>query len=240
MATPDPAMADYLRFHAPRFAHVLKALRPYVRPGQRVLDIGWSRLTSDIHAQFGVTVDALGFDADGPIATGRYYHFDLNDCQHGTRCRTDLPQYDAIVFAEVIEHLHTAPTLVLRWLADRLVPGGIMLIQTPNAVALPRRVKMALGYHPFERIREDATNPGHFREYTAAELAADARAVGLSVESVGIHSYFDFRYARHGATRSREKILGAVKNIAYPLLPSSMRPGLTVIVRSPLAAARAA
>jgi SAM-dependent methyltransferase len=229
----DDVMRDYLRFHAPRFDHVLRTLQPHLQPGRRVLDIGWSDLTRQIHFHFGVQVDALGFDADGPLPSGRYYHFDLNRTQTPAACRHDLPAYDAIVFAEVLEHLHTSPALVLGWLAGLLRPGGVLLVQTPNAVALPRRVKMLFGRNPFELIREDATNPGHFREYTAVELARYAVGAGLAVESVSSHSYFDFRYARHGAVTRADRWLGAVKNALYPWLPGGLRPGLTAVFRRP-------
>jgi hypothetical protein len=214
----------------------LQQLRRHIQPRQRVLDIGRSRLTDMIAERFHVRVDALGFDTDGPISTGRYYQFDLNDCQHPNRLRTDLPAYDAIVFAEVLEHLHTSPTLVLNYLADLLSPGGIMIVQTPNAVALPRRAAMLLGRNPFERIREDASNPGHFREYTADELRVYATGAGLDVEQVVQKSYFDYRYAHHGKTHSNKQLFVAnCKNWIYPILPPSFRPGLTCIARKPSA-----
>ncbi len=236
----DPAMADYLRFHAPRFDYVLQVLKGRLQPGQRVLDIGWSQLSNRIHQEFGVVVDALGFDDDGPIPTGRYYHFDLNHCQSAQQWRRDLPTYDAIVFAEVLEHLHTSPALVLQFLTTMLKPGGLLVIQTPNAVALPRRIKMLLGRNPFELIRDDASNPGHFREYTANEVRTYGKSVGLDLEELAIRSYFDFRYARHGGTTPLTRTLGAIKNVVYPCLPPTMRPGLTAIFRRPALASRAA
>ena len=139
--------------------------------------------------------------------------------------------YDAIIFAEVMEHLHTSPRLVLQYLTSLLRPGGILIVQTPNAVALPRRVKMLLGWNPFELIRDDASNPGHFREYTADELCNYAVTVGLSVESIECRSYFDYRFARHGATTLFVRGIGNIKNYVYPVLPASLRPGLTAILR---------
>ena len=86
-----------------------------------------SRLTEMIYERFGGPVDAMGFADDHPIDSGDYYHFDLNDCQHDERCREDLPKYDAIVFAEVLEHLaHVAEIgygllgwYLTRWCDDR-------------------------------------------------------------------------------------------------------------------------
>lgn len=233
-------MADYLRFHGPRFSYVLNCLSQYLQPTMRVLDIGKSRLTDMIHERYGVTVDALGFDNNRSIASGRYYSFDLNECQDRSRWRCDLPKYDIIIFAEVIEHLHTAPSLVLGFLSQLLQPGGIIVIQTPNAVALPRRAKMLFGRNPFELIREDVTNPGHFREYTARELIAYATNLGLQVERINCCSYFDYRFAHHGKTPSRSaQFIGSIKNFIYPLLPAGLRPGLTCIARK-LAARQAA
>lgn len=224
-------MADYLRFHKPRFDFVLDLLAKRLKPAQRVLDIGWSELSNQIHRRFGVAVDALGFDPDGPIPSGRYYQFDLNRCQKPQDWRRDMQAYDAIVFAEVLEHLHTSPALVLGFLATLLKPDGFILLQTPNAVALPRRLKMLLGRNPFELIRADATNPGHFREYTAQEIRDYAVELGLRVEQIALCSYFDFRFARHGKTTRQDRLVGRCKNAIYPCLPATFRPGLTALLR---------
>ena len=91
-AVVDPAMADYLRFHGPRFEYLLRLLEDYVRRESRVLDIGMSRLTEMIHERFGCMVDAMGFGDDRAIEFGDYYHFDLNDCQFAGRCRRRIVQ----------------------------------------------------------------------------------------------------------------------------------------------------
>jgi SAM-dependent methyltransferase len=232
----DAVAVDYARFHAPRYAYLLRLLDGRVPSDGRVLDVGWSNLTGDIHERFGVAVDALGFDADGRIASGDYYHFDLNDCQFRDRWRNDLPEYEVIVFAEVLEHLHTSPALVLGYLARHVKPGGSIIVQTPNAAAVQRRVKLLLGRNPYELIREDATNPGHFREYTGRELRAYAEAVGMRCERVEYRSYFDNRYSRHGAAPTRRgRLAGTLKNWLYPVLPPTWRPGLTAVLRKPAA-----
>lgn len=86
-----------------------------------------------------------------------------------------------VVFAEVIEHLYASPRLVLRFLHHLLSGAGVLLIQTPNAASLTKRVKLLAGSNPYEKIREDATNPGHFREYTASELREYASSEGFEV-----------------------------------------------------------
>jgi SAM-dependent methyltransferase len=227
----------YLAFHAPRYVFALDTLVrhiPATGPGARVLDVGPSKLTTLIHEALGnrVPVDSLGFAPDGASPTGQHYCFDLNDVEARGRWRSDLPAYDAVVMAEVIEHLHVAPTHVLAFLRSLLRPGGVLLLQTPNAVALHQRLEMLLGRHPYELIREDPKDPGHFREYTAAELRAYARAAGFAVEDCAYRTYFDYRFARHRASDPRRPVwyLGAV-NLAYALVPPRLKPGLSLVLK---------
>jgi hypothetical protein len=166
--------AAYAAFHAPRFEFLIDVVaRSLGRGVARLLDIGQSPLTPLLARRLGVAVDALGLEPDGPLPSGRQYHFDLNHCQDRCSWRTELGPYPAIVFAEVIEHLHTAPELVLAYLHHLLEPGGMIFIQTPNAASLRKRLTLLLGRNPYQKIRSDPSNPGHFREYTADELEID-------------------------------------------------------------------
>jgi SAM-dependent methyltransferase len=224
----------YSLLHAPRYAELLTLLDEYIRPESKVLDIGRSRLTGLIKETYGVTVDSLGFTRDGPTAEGTNYWYDLNRAQDPERWRRDLSGYDVIVMAEVIEHLYTAPTLVLRYLHSLLAEGGVLVVQTPNAVALHKRMKMLVGRHPFEKIREEAANPGHFREYTRTELAAAAEAAGFRVERWMAKAYFDYRYvaAVHGKPDDRRlRVAGNLLNAAYVAVPPRLRPGQTTVLR---------
>jgi hypothetical protein len=219
----------YTAFHAPRYAHVLQTLAEHgVSSTTRVLDIGRSRLTELIAERFGCLVDSLGFGRDAPTPQGRHHEFDLNRSQRREDWRTDLPQYDVIVMAEVIEHLYTAPQFVLGFIATLMAPDGLLLVQTPNAADLSRRIKLLLGRNPYELIRLDPTNPGHFREYTPSELRRLAEGAGLEVERLSMHFYFDMRFGLHGETGNfPQPVFGAVKNLVYSLLPPPLRWGMT-------------
>ena len=73
--------------------------------------------------------------------------------------------------AEVIEHLYTAPEIVLKCIKKIIKQNGYFIIQTPNAASLSKRMKLMFqGRNPYEMIRVDHNNPGHFREYTVDEL----------------------------------------------------------------------
>ncbi len=223
----------YVAFHRPRFQFLVDTVRLYAtRPGCRLLDIGASRLTSLLATELNVEVDCLGLDADGQIHDTRHHRFDLNDAQDRSRWRTDIGPYDIIVFAEVIEHLYTAPELVLAYLKDLLVPGGVLLVQTPNAVALRKRAKLLLGRNPFERIRTDRSNPGHFREYTLSELREILLGAGFAIDRVWMKYYFDARYARHDAgDEPASHLSGSIKNTLYRFLPGSLQEGITIAAR---------
>jgi SAM-dependent methyltransferase len=213
----DPAQraewSHYLDYHARRYA-VLMDVVASANP-HRVLNVG-PMFETHLLRSTGATVDTLGF-ANPPFAPRegeRHIELDLNRPD-----RDGDGSYDAIVMAEVIEHLHTSPVVVLRHLAGWLRPGGTLVIQTPNAVALHKRVRMALGRNPLEPIRDDSGNPGHFHEYTLPELTGAATAAGLAVAGVRAENYFG---SSPGARAYAA--LGRV-------LPRGLRHGLTVWVR---------
>jgi 2-polyprenyl-3-methyl-5-hydroxy-6-metoxy-1,4-benzoquinol methylase len=125
--------------------------------------------------------------------------------------------YDLVVMAEVIEHLPVSPSHVFSFLASLLRPGGYLLLQTPNACSLSKRLKMLIGRNPFELIRDDLHNPGHFREYTMRELAGYAGAAGFNVRRVTTANYF-----------SGERLHSRVAAGISFALPAPLRNGITM------------
>ena len=188
----------YVAYHAPRYATLLSLLSKYEPWGDRTtLDIGRSVLTDLIRTTFGISVDTLGFEPDDRSPAGNHYQFDLNHAQDKGRWRSDMPTYDLIVMGEVIEHVHTSPRLVLSFVAQLMAPGGVLVVQTPNAAVLHKRFRLLVGRNPYNLISEDVTSPAHFREYTVRELTDYAQLVGLEVEKSLYGSYFDYRYKGH-------------------------------------------
>ena len=219
----------YVAFHAPRYAALLRLLDAYVTAESLILDVGRSRLTEMMHNRFRARTDTLGFVGDEASPEGTNWWFDLNRASDERSWRTDLPKYDVIVMAEVIEHLHTAPRPVLAFLRSLLKPAGVLVIQTPNAVALHKRLEMAIGRNPYERIREGQEDPGHFREYTKAELEELVREAGFRVESWHAYAYLDYRYVRHDVDRPNRAAV--LVNLVYLIAPPRLRPGQTLVAR---------
>ena len=222
----------YLAYHAPRYRYLLEVASRHLPPtGARVLEIGPSPLGALIASTLGRAVDSLGLEpeADGP--RGHHFHFDLNRCPDATG-PSGIPRYDLVVFAEVIEHLHTSPVHTLGFVRGLVADGGTLLLQTPNAASLPKRLKLLAGRNPYELIRPDGANPGHFREYTLAELEAYARQARFEVVEVARRFYFDARFAHHGEGGSRpQPFVGAIKNGVYRALPRFLREGVTLVLR---------
>jgi SAM-dependent methyltransferase len=164
----------------------------------------------------GATVDTFGFTHPlfPPRPHERHVDADLNDTAAGGD-----GSYDLVVMAEVIEHLHAAAAGVLRGLASWLRPDGALIVQTPNAVALHKRLRMLAGRNPLEPIRADPANPGHFHEYTLGELRDAAADAGLAVAGWRADNYFG---AGH-----RARAYAALGRV----LPPSLRHGITIWAR---------
>jgi SAM-dependent methyltransferase len=209
----------YLRTHRERYALLLGLVRS-LNP-ETILVVGpghESLLLRDVTATG--KVDTLGWaDHRYPRNEGeQHLQHDLNDADH-----PELEPYDVIVCAEVIEHLHVSAVPVFRYLAGALAPDGRLIVQTPNATAMPKRLRMLFGRNPYEPLRDEepSPNPGHFHEYTVAEMRDTLEAAGLAVERLVTANYFD-----HGSWKNRAyRALG-------PLLPGTLREGITVVARS--------
>jgi hypothetical protein len=185
---------------------------------QRILVVGPSYETRMLREELPeATVDTLGwYDDRFPLREGeQHVELDLNDAD-----RPPLEPHDVVICSEVIEHLQVAPVPVLRYLGDALTDDGRLILQTPNAASLPNRLRLLLGRNPYEAIREEPRNPGHFHEYTVSELRDAVTAAGLEVERVLTANYFD-----HGSRKNR------AYRAAGRVLPGTLREGITMIAR---------
>jgi SAM-dependent methyltransferase len=222
----SPTEREYVQYHGRRLVAILRLVERFVREriAQRgrpvkLLDVGPHFLTRCLHDLFGkdVEIHTLGYRHPGLVAesmVARHHQYDLDQAQRRElwlRCEG----HDLIVMAEVIEHLHTSPNLVLQFMRSLLRDGGVLIVQTPNAVSLQRRLGVLWGRNPYDLIRDDTLNPGHFREYTAAELTQYCRSNGLQDVVTIKQSYWP--------TTALRRLAGAV----FP----NLREGLLVAAR---------
>jgi len=228
----------YTGFHLPRYAYLLEIVEPLlaVREPRVVLDVGLSAFATVLRERYRQRVDTLdlvqaeaglrGFKPESPEA-GEHFVFDLNDLEGGGD-PPDMPKYDVVLLCEVLEHLRISATYVFRFLANLLKPCGALVVQTPNAAAIGKRVKLMVGQNPYGLIGEDPRNPLHFREYTLRELQRFGVEAGLAIISSRYADYFDVRY-RHGGGRGG--LESRLWKTANQLAPPSWRPGMTVVFR---------
>jgi hypothetical protein len=226
----DQARSDeerkYLRTHSRRYEFLVAALSRVadrLSPPVRLLDVGPSYETALIRGLFpGIRVDTLGFhDSRFPLRDGEaHMELDLNEAADPERWPS-LEPYQVIVCAEVIEHLYTSPVHVLRMFRSFLEPNGSVLIQTPNAAAMARRLWLLAGRNPFELLREDLHHAGHFREYTLDELAQLAHRSGFAVVTAERQNYF-----LSGSRKNRLLVDAGF------VLPSPLRQAITIELRS--------
>jgi len=214
----SPEEQVYLRTHRRRYALLLDLVGELAP--KRILVVGPSFESELLRERFpDATVNTLGWqDHRFPLREGeQHVQLDLNAADHPA-----LEPHDVVVCCEVIEHLHVPAAGVLRYLATGLTSEGRLIVQTPNATALPKRVRMLLGRNPYEPLRDEPANPGHFHEYTVPELRAAVEEAGLEVARLVTANYFD-----HGSRKNR-----AYRRVGR-LLPTTLREGITVVARAP-------
>lgn len=188
--------AEYLEFHRDRMVYNLEFIGTQIQSGKplRVLEFGPHLLTRLLDAQYGdqLQIQTLGYRYERmmtPSMLATHVDFDFNDLQFPEKW-PQIGPFDLIVFCEVIEHLYTAPSIVLKYLHSILAPGGKVMCSTPNAVSFSKRTQMFLGRNPFEKIRERRELMGHVREYTATELKNYFVQAGFRMERFEINNYW--------------------------------------------------
>jgi SAM-dependent methyltransferase len=198
---------SYVRTHAKRFAymlHEIKKIRASIKNQVTTLDIGPSFFTELYTVEFPNDIlHTLGFDSEESrgghfpreINYNKSFHstYDLNDSRYSRPLPDNLPKFDIVIMAEVIEHLYTSPEIVLKCIKKTIKQNGYFIIQTPNAASLSKRMKLMFeGKNPYELIRTDYHNPGHFREYTEKELKNIFINLSLKINKFETTNYIKF------------------------------------------------
>jgi len=105
---------------------------------------------------------------------------DYKECDVGAEA---LPfpdnQFDFVTYTDVMEHHSFSPKRVLREIHRVLIPGGRVIVVTPNHASIYNRLKLLFGGsvnddfdYFFDVCVNERIYDGHHREYTRAEMRA--------------------------------------------------------------------
>jgi SAM-dependent methyltransferase len=141
----------------------------------------------------------------------QFHHIDISTCD----LRDSYPKnsVDVITSYHCLEHLHQSPRFVLESAIDVLRPGGLLLVEVPNAVNILKRLKVLAGYTNYEPFSDyfDASNfTGHIREYSVGDLTALARRLKMETFNIYGRNWYGTLYDKFGDnffSRSLDKIL---------------------------------
>lgn len=218
--------------------HLLSTVSP--SDGVRLLDIGCGALDKTGALQL------LGFECYACDDFGDPWHRrddnlerllafarDLGIHVHVQDATYSIPwdegSFDVVTLVSVIEHLAESPREILNVAGRYLRAGGTLIVVTPNAVNLRKRIDVLRGrsnYPPFEAFYESIGMwRGHIREYTVRELTEAVRWSGF--EPVVTTTF-------HGMTE--RKIPNSAVRGAYRLLTApgkGLRDSLFVAARKP-------
>ena len=227
----DLKQSGYFLYHAPRYEVLMEKIHEYHTESSKILEIGRSRFSKMAYNFFGADIDSMGFGKDRKTLTGYHYQFDLNHTQDPVKWRKDLPKYDIILFAEVIEHLNTNPLQVMQFLKTLLTKEGVIILQTPNAGAFHKKIQRLTFSNLYSLISGNSSDPGHFKEYTASEISDYCCKAGFEIKEMSFENYFDYRYIDHANGQLTKKSRYRLVNMLYSMLPKHLRPGIGFIIK---------
>lgn len=155
--------------------------------GQRLLDVGCDTggFLQAATQEFGIV--PIGIDAASrAVAAARQQGIEayLTPIE---RAPEHLKDFRLITVIDLIEHV-IDPTGFLREIRERLRPGGLVYLETPNIQSAVYRIGGGLGRLTGRRptaILERLFPPQHVQYFTVTSLAGLARAVGLEVVRIG-------------------------------------------------------
>jgi len=96
--------------------------------------------------------------------------------------------FDYVTYLDVIEHHPHSPKRVLQEIHRVLMPGGCVIITTPNQASIYNRLQLLAGRSisdPFDYFFQQTSQmtpyPGHHREYVRSELRSALASSGFHV-----------------------------------------------------------
>lgn len=175
-----PNVYTFKDFEGSSHRILLDLVRRFARRGGTLLDLGAAggelggALRSDFQETFGFeyNVDCL------PTLRPAFDHVVITDLEKLKRLPTNM---DAIVLADVLEHLRDASNL-LGLVRQSLGPNGRVFISVPNIANVTVRLGLLFGV--FEYRERGILDNTHLRFYTMRTIRREVEAAGFRVLAV--------------------------------------------------------
>lgn len=170
-----PENVDYLQANIEQEKYKIELIQRYKKQG-RLLEIGPSLGTfSYLAKQSGFDVEAIEMDSKCSAFLNEVVGIPTINSADATCAIKPLPNFDVITLWHVIEHMPN-PWITLEKISEKINPGGILILATPNPDAFQFRV---LG-----RYWPHVDAPRHLMLIPIPLLIEKMSMVGLEVELV--------------------------------------------------------
>jgi len=174
-----------MREHAYHFKRILKSIPRSDRP-LTTLDIGTTPFTLYLKGEFAaysiLTLDRTELLKEECLEAG----VELRGCDLDLGKIPFESEFFDVIFTEVLEHIFSPPSIILREVHRILKRSGLLILSVPNIASLLNRVKLAFGFSPLQDAdrqmnRERARGHGHVHEYVRKEIVDLCAKAGFSV-----------------------------------------------------------
>jgi SAM-dependent methyltransferase len=175
-----PKVYQFKDFAGSSHRILLALVRQHARGRRRILDLGAAggELGAALQGEFE---QSIGFELDVEemaVLKQRFTHIVIGDLERLTALPPDC---DAIVLADVLEHLRE-PAALLRLAHGALAPGGRLFISVPNIANVTIRLGLLLGVFTYrDRGILDHT---HLRFYTLKTIRREVEHAGFRIETM--------------------------------------------------------
>lgn len=200
-----------------RMTLVIETIDRYAVEGGRALDVGCGtgflleRLAERGYRGVGVDLseESVGFAKARLEEIGAA---DRLDAVVGSAYEPPRGPFDLITLTDVLEHLED-PRACLRALADRLAPGGLLVVSTPNRRSLPGARRWIAEHAPWLPIRLNLAPVDNWQSWI--DLESHGAAAGLV--AVSRRGIFFRPGGRIGSQLGRAYRLSAVRRAEHAL-----------------------
>ncbi len=240
--------APYYRLHRHRYAAIVRALAALRLPrGAHLLEVGVTPgQCTELLVRSGYRVS--GVDLDPHARQALWHELGVQVCQMHLE-RDPLPfsaaTFQAVVFSEVIEHLVYSPLPLLRDFRRVLVPGGSLLITTPNDLYLKSRLRALVRLLRWQSLETDcefrhqivlegdARYTTHSRLYTMRQLCWLLQQAGFQpVQQHYVAAWERVGLEAHRLLRQPAGVLGKAALSAVTAALPATRSMLLVVAQS--------